>query len=367
MDRRCTSERASLRASEPSSTVFGSLVHQRRLRLVVWIDGAPVSERVFERANHQAGSSGRWCTAPAPASARRMDRRCASDRVAERRGAGCRHVAVRQAARVVGRRPRAPRRVRGARRRRVAHDRCRVRRHGVRRTGHRATGASDVRHRRGTDPDDRERVRIRDVGVPRGLPGRRRRGVRARARPRGGDDDAALRRRHPPRVHRPRGSPGHGHAEHLRDVGQPLPARVRGHAGAAGDGVGEEPPARRGQRAGPAPATRDRRGGARQPHDRRPADVAAVLLDRRRVRRGRHRSRSRRQRRRRAVELAALREAVGPPIELRVGLGDRQRHGERGVRRRRHRRAGRRRLRGARRLHDRRDRHGRGARRGTAR
>ena len=73
------------------------------------------------------------------------------------------------------------------------------------------------------------------------------------------------------------------------------------------------------------------------PHDRRSADVAAVLLHRRRGRGGRRRSRSRWRRRRRAVELAALRQAVGPPIELRVGLGDRQRHGERGVRRRRHR------------------------------
>ena len=55
-------ERASLRASEPSSTVFPSLVHPLCLGRVASTDGAPVSERVFERANHQARSSRHWCT-----------------------------------------------------------------------------------------------------------------------------------------------------------------------------------------------------------------------------------------------------------------------------------------------------------------
>ena len=42
-------ERASLRASERSSTVFGSLVHRRSIGRVARSDGAPVSERVFEQ------------------------------------------------------------------------------------------------------------------------------------------------------------------------------------------------------------------------------------------------------------------------------------------------------------------------------
>ena len=57
-------ERASLRASEPSSTVFGSLVHDPRTGPVARRQGAPMSERVFERANHQARSSAHWCTIP---------------------------------------------------------------------------------------------------------------------------------------------------------------------------------------------------------------------------------------------------------------------------------------------------------------
>ena len=216
-------ERASLRASEPSSTVFGSLVHQHRLRLVVWIDGAPVT--AWRDVAVQGVGTSLFGKQP-ELSAGDLVRRAVFEALDDAGSAG---------------------------------DRCRVRRHGVRRPGHGAAGAADVRHHRGADPDDRERLRLGHVGVPRGVPAVDAGRASSTSSPLGVETmtlhfGGAIH----PEAHRPRGPPGHGDAEHLRDVGQPLPARVRRHARAAGDGVGEEPRPRDGQRAGPAPARRRR-------------------------------------------------------------------------------------------------------------
>ena len=121
------------------------------------------------------------------------------------------------------------------------------------------------------------------------------------------------------------------------------------------------------QPARPAPAARDRRGGAGLADDRRPADAAAVLPDLRRRRRGGGRRAARRGARRRRCAPSALRSGGlwDHRIRPRVGLRARARRRPRppttaagiGPRRRRP-------VRGARRLHDRRDRHDRGARPG---
>ena len=59
-------KRASLRASEPSSTVFGSLVRRPGDRSASHhVSGAPMSERVFERANHRARVFGSLVHRPA--------------------------------------------------------------------------------------------------------------------------------------------------------------------------------------------------------------------------------------------------------------------------------------------------------------
>ena len=81
----CTSERASLRASEPSGTVLGSWVHRRRPpNSSHQVRVRRVSERVFERANHQARCSAHGCT-PRPASPTRRHRSgCASERASLR-------------------------------------------------------------------------------------------------------------------------------------------------------------------------------------------------------------------------------------------------------------------------------------------
>ena len=104
----------------------------------------------------------------------------------------------------------------------------------------------------------------------------------------------------------------HGPAEPLRDVGQPLPRQRLGDAGAAGGGLGQEPPPRARQSTRPVRRRADGRGGARLAADRRPADAAAVLPDLRRRRRGRARAAARRGARRpRALRAPPARAGSG--------------------------------------------------------